>query len=193
MKKQFMLVCLLFITIIGTSLAQHEHSSHMKKDMDGHMDMIKKYDVSTEFQTQLKGVVDANQQLVDAFLNDDKAQIKSGITEFSSQLSKVDMSLLTGDAHNAWMDNVKDMKSEAKQITGSDDIGFQRIHLANLNEALYKSLKAFGTAGIDVYYNHCPMANNSAGANWLTTSNEIHNPYLGQEMPTCGSNKEVLN
>ncbi len=192
MKKQIILTCLLFITIIGTSLAQHEHSSHMKMDKKDHMDMVKKYDVSAKFQAQLKDVIYANQKLSEAFLNDDKAKIKSSITEFSSQLTKVDMSLLKGDAHHAWMSYSKELKSESSQIIESTDIAKQRVHLAKLNDALYMSLKAFGTGGTEVYYNHCPMANGS-GANWLTTSKGIQNPYMGQKMPGCGSNKEVIN
>jgi len=31
------------------------------------------------------------------------------------------------------------------------------------------------------------------GANWLSESKEISNPYLGQSMPTCGTVKEELN
>ncbi len=192
MKKQIMLACLLFITIVGTSLAQMDHSSHMNMKKHSDMDMIEKYNVDAKFQEQLKNVVDANQKLGVAFLNDNKAQIKSNITEFSSQLSKVDMSLLEGDAHHAWMSYSKELNSETKQIIESNDIANQRVHLAKLNEALYKSLKAFGTGGAEVYYNHCPMANGD-GANWLTTSKGIQNPYMGQAMPTCGSNKEILN
>jgi len=187
-----MLACLLFITIVGTSLAQHEHPSHTKMDKHDHKDMVKKYDVDSKFQAQLKGVVDANQKLGDAFLNDDEAQIKTGIAAFSSQLSNVDMSLLKGDAHHAWMSYSKELKSETKQIVESDDMATQRVHLAKLNDTLYKSLKAFGTGGAEVYYNYCPMANKS-GASWLSTSKGIQNPYMGQKMPKCGSNKEVLN
>ena len=201
MKKQIMLMTIMCMVIAGTSVAQHDHSEqmkkddhsmHMKKDMDGETGMIKKYDVDTKFQAQLNGVMSANQNLVDAFLHDDEALIKKAITELSGSLMKVDMSLLSGEAHHKWMEYMNEIKSEAKQITGANDIDFQRIHLAKLNDALYKSLKAFGTGGTEVYYNYCPMAN-SVGANWLTTSSEIQNPYMGQKMPKCGSNKEILN
>lgn len=193
MKKQIMLAGLLIFSILSAAVAQHDHSMQMKMDKHDHMDMVKKYDVDSKFQSQLKGLVHANQKLVDAFLNDDNAQIKSAITEFSGQLMNVDMSLLTGEAHYKWMEYLKEMKTETKQIIGANDIGYQRIHLAKLNVPLYKSLKSFGTGGAEVYYNYCPMANNSTGANWLTTSSDIQNPYMGQKMPKCGSNKEILN
>lgn len=201
MKKQIMLIAIVCMATVGTISAQHDHSEHMKKDdhsmhmkkdMDGEMGMVTKYDVDPKFQAQLNGVMSANQNLVDAFLHDDEARIKKVITELSGSLMKVDMSLLSGEAHHTWMEYSKEIKEAAKQITDADDIQFQRIQLAKLNDALYKSLKAFGTGGIEVYFNYCPMANN-VGANWLTTSSEIQNPYMGQKMPKCGSNKEILN
>jgi hypothetical protein len=132
MKKQIMLIAILFMATVGTSSAQHDHSEHMKKDdhsmhmkkdMDGEMGMVKKYDVDSKFQAQLNGVMSANQNLVDAFLNDDEARIKKSITELSGSLMKVDMSLLSGEAHHKWMEYMNEIKSEAKQITGAKHIG----------------------------------------------------------------------
>ncbi|NNC61403.1 MAG: DUF3347 domain-containing protein, partial [Eudoraea sp.] len=34
---------------------------------------------------------------------------------------------------------------------------------------------------------HCPMANSNKGADWLSSSKEIRNPYYGEAMLTCGS------
>jgi hypothetical protein len=36
------------------------------------------------------------------------------------------------------------------------------------------------------------MANNNTGAYWLSDSKEIRNPYLGNEMLTCGKVKETV-
>jgi hypothetical protein len=44
-----------------------------------------------------------------------------------------------------------------------------------------------------LYYDNCPMYNNGKGGNWLSETKDIQNPYLGKEMPTCGSVKEELN
>jgi Cu(I)/Ag(I) efflux system membrane fusion protein len=36
------------------------------------------------------------------------------------------------------------------------------------------------------------MANNNKGADWVSTSKEVKNPYYGQSMPTCGEvTKEI--
>jgi Cu(I)/Ag(I) efflux system membrane fusion protein len=37
-----------------------------------------------------------------------------------------------------------------------------------------------------IYVQHCPMANNGDGGDWLATENKIQNPYYGDEMMECG-------
>lgn len=38
----------------------------------------------------------------------------------------------------------------------------------------------------------CPMANNNQGADWLQTTEEVHNPYFGSMMFSCGEVVEKL-
>ena len=44
-----------------------------------------------------------------------------------------------------------------------------------------------------LYVQHCPMADNNKGANWLSLEKEIRNPYYGNAMLTCGSVVSVIN
>ncbi len=192
MRKQIILTALLVLSVISTIVAQREHSSYMKMNQHDHKDKVKKYDVESEFQAQLKTVIDSNQKLVEALLNDDYDSIKKAIIQFSSQLVRVDASLLSGDAYDKWKEYLNEMKPEVKRTILANNLVFQRVHFAKLNETLYKSLRSFGTGGSEVYYNYCPMAN-LVGASWLTTTNDIQNPYFGQKMSKCGSNKEILN
>ena len=43
-----------------------------------------------------------------------------------------------------------------------------------------------------IYIQKCPMANNNKGAIWLSTDEEIRNPYYGDAMLTCGSVIDTL-
>ena len=43
-----------------------------------------------------------------------------------------------------------------------------------------------------LYLEYCPMANNNAGAYWLSNDKEIKNPYFGDKMLKCGSVKELI-
>jgi len=52
--------------------------------------------------------------------------------------------------------------------------------------------KAFYTTDEAIYIQHCPMANSNKGADWLSLSDEIRNPYFGADMLTCGEVTEEL-
>ena len=41
-----------------------------------------------------------------------------------------------------------------------------------------------------VYLQHCPMAFNEQGAEWLSNSTDIRNPYIPKKMLTCGEVKD---
>lgn len=46
--------------------------------------------------------------------------------------------------------------------------------------------------GTKLYVQNCPMADNDTGADWLSTEEEIMNPYFGDLMLHCGYVKEEL-
>ncbi|QTY27664.1 efflux RND transporter periplasmic adaptor subunit [Flavobacterium sp. CS20] len=67
--------------------------------------------------------------------------------------------------------NIEDLRDSFIKI--SDEI----ITLVNTSNPLENK----------IYVQHCPMANQSQGASWLSFSKEIKNPYYGASMLKCGS------
>ncbi|PKP34687.1 MAG: hypothetical protein CVT98_10650 [Bacteroidetes bacterium HGW-Bacteroidetes-15] len=50
----------------------------------------------------------------------------------------------------------------------------------------------FNPLGETIYVQHCPMADNNKGADWLSSEKEIKNPYFGSSMLKCGEvTKEI--
>ena len=43
-----------------------------------------------------------------------------------------------------------------------------------------------------IYIQHCPMADNNKGADWLSLNKAIKNPYFGDKMLHCGSVIKVV-
>jgi hypothetical protein len=102
------------------------------------------------------------------------------------------VSALRADQKKVYMDIQDDAKEHAVHISkNAGNIKHQREHFDMLSKDIYELAKSFG-AGQSLYYDHCPMYNNGKGANWLSESKEIHNPYLGKAMPDCGTVKETL-
>ena len=148
--------------------------------------------VDPSFQQQLSGVFDAYIALKDAFVSSDASKVKAETASTKQSLAKADMKLLSGAAHNDWMNYLGSMKASLKEIETSTDIEAQRKAFSSLSENLYKSIKAYGLGGTTAYYEFCPMAFNDQGAFWLSKEEKIRNPYFGDKMLTCGEVKEKL-
>jgi hypothetical protein len=92
--------------------------------------------------------------------------------------------------------SVKDGKNamaEAAKIskaTGLDEI---RKTFASLSSEMKTVVKAGQVSKGELYLEYCPMANNNAGAYWLSNEKEIKNPYFGDKMLKCGSVKETIH
>lgn len=151
------------------------------------------FTVDSSFQGQLAGVFNAYITLKDAFVSSDAHRVKAAAVATMQSLGKTDMKLLSGDAHNDWMNYLGGMEASLKEIEASTDIEVQRMAFSSLSDDLYKSIKAYGLGGTTAYYEFCPMAFNDQGAFWLSKEEKIRNPYFGDKMLTCGVVKEKLN
>jgi Cu(I)/Ag(I) efflux system membrane fusion protein len=169
----------------------HNHGS-ADPSMRKVADASKKLNVSMDFTMQLNKVFEQYILLKDAFVMSDPAKVKQQALKTQQSLDNVNMKLLTGDSHMQWMEIVAPMKTHILQMSSVNDLEVQRGAFSLLSNELYKAVKIFGLMGKTVYYQFCPMAFNEKGAYWLSTSDEIRNPYFGESMLTCGENKETL-
>lgn len=144
------------------------------------------------FRAQLTAVYKSSQQLKEALVESDSKKAQQVASEVKRALSQVDVNQQKDKAYTLWMTYQKDIKSSLDKIESEDKLKLQLKYFAQFNEALYKSIKAFGVAKKEVYYQHCPMALEGQGAYWLSDSKQIRNPYLGDNMLTCGSTKEII-
>jgi hypothetical protein len=150
------------------------------------------FQVDASFQQQLATVFTSYVELKDAFVSSDANKVKSEAKETNEAIAKVDMKLVSGAAHNDWMNYLSPIQSSLNEIQESADIEAQRKAFSTLSDNLYKSVKAFGLGGKEAFYEFCPMAFNNEGAYWLSDQEQIKNPYFGDKMLTCGSVKEKL-
>ena len=67
----------------------------------------------------------------------------------------------------------------------------QRAALADLSEELTPFFEKGLSTGT-LYVQHCPMAFDGAGADWLSERAAIRNPYFGEAMLTCGYSTDTL-
>lgn len=143
------------------------------------------------FRMQLQGVVDEYLSVKDALVAANTAGAKESASAMLEKLKQVDMGLLEGKAHQYWMSQVKALNSHGDQLQKSPDIEAQRLQFSYFSNALVQTLQAFGAADT-LYLQHCPMAFDNAGADWVSNEKAIRNPYFGDKMLTCGAVKEVF-
>lgn len=168
--------------------ANHEHESH-----DAAAAAAKpEYAVDQVFQSQIGELFSSYLALKEAFVATDAAKVKSEAAKSGEALAKVDMKLVSDQAHTDWMAYHAELTGSLKQIESESDIEKQREHFSNLSNSMYKVIKAYGLGGVTAYYEFCPMAFNDQGAYWLSDTEKIRNPYFGDKMLSCGSVQETL-
>jgi len=172
--------------------AAHDSTEHASGSTVTETVAEPQFQVDAGFQDQLAGVFTSYIGLKDAFIASDANKVNEETKVTAEALAKVDMKLLSGAAHNDWMNYLTTLQTSLKEIQGSTDIETQRKAFSNLSDNLYKSVKAFGLGGKEAFYDYCPMAFNNEGAYWLSDQAEIKNPYFGDKMLTCGQVKEKL-
>ena len=80
----------------------------------------------------------------------------------------------------------------AGKISSAKDIAAQRKEFTQLsNEVIAMFKHSDLTSGV-IYVQHCPMANNGDGGDWLSSNENIQNPYYGDEMMECGAVVEQI-
>jgi len=176
----------------GHDHAAHDSTEHASGSNDDEKVSEPQFQVDASFQKQLADVFTAYVRLKDAFVASDVNKVKEETKVAIEALAKADMTLLTGAAHNDWMNYLAPMQTALKEIQAGSDIQAQRKAFSNLSDNLYKSVKAFGLGGKEAFYEFCPMAFDNAGGYWLSDESQIRNPYFGDEMLTCGEVKEKL-
>ncbi len=151
-------------------------------------------DITTETKqevNQLKAVFDNYFALKDALVKSDGNLTSSMAKQLFNTINAVQMEKLTTEEHTVWMKVMKDLKFDTEHIEETKDVAHQRDHFMTLSENMYQLLKV-SKHDKPVYYQHCPMANDGKGANWLSKENTVKNPYYGSAMLSCGKTVETI-
>ena len=170
----------------------HDEAEHASGSTGGSEASEPQFQVDQKFQEQLSSVFSSYVELKEAFVDSEAKQVQSEARETKEALAKIDMKLVSGAAHNDWMNYLTPIQNSLDEIQSSDDIEAQRKSFSTLSDNLYKSVKAFGLGGKEAFYEFCPMAFNNEGAYWLSETEKIRNPYFGDKMLSCGSVQEKL-
>lgn len=145
-----------------------------------------------EKTSSMGSIVNGYLQIKNALANDNGMEAANGGNALTAAFKSFDESALTADKKKTFEDIKDDAGEHAEHIgKNGDNIKHQREHFEMLSKDIYDLVKTFG-GGQPLYYDNCEMYNDNKGANWISETKEIKNPYLGKKMPTCGTVKEEL-
>ena len=161
---------------------QHAHGASHSKSNDLAMSAA---------DDPLKPVLDAYYAVKDALVASDGPVAAGKADNLVKALKAVKMDQLGSEQHTVWMKVMKDLDFDAEHIAETKDVGHQRDHFSSLSENMYKLIKS-AKPSEPVYYQHCPMAKEGKGANWLSQVSAVKNPYYGAQMLNCGKTTETI-
>ena len=111
-------------------------------------------------------------------------------------LNQVDPSGSAIELQAFWENQVGSMKAHARNITEAGTMEIQRKQFFFLSELVIRNVRSLGSGDQPLFLQHCPMAFNNQGGDWVSAQRQIMNPYFGDEMLHCGIVKDsflVLN
>lgn len=187
------------VTGVITLVACNDNKSNVSETGSVQKDSVKttsRTDSATktgkETASSIGSIVNGYLQIKNALANDDGMEAANGGNALTTAFKSFDESSLTADKKKTFEDIKDDAGEHAEHIgKNGDNIKHQREHFEMLSKDIYDLVKTFG-GGQPLYYDNCEMYNDNKGANWISETKEIKNPYLGKKMPTCGTVKEEL-
>ena len=139
----------------------------------------------------------------EAFVDADTARAKTACRQFIQLLDTIPMTELKGDTLNVYdaaMSFHASARANAQSMLQQTDITEMRQDFRMVSESLEPFLRTINYEGEKIYWQYCPMAfGEDKGANWLSKTQEVINPYLGKNHPkykadmlNCGEVKDSI-
>ncbi|MCR9098925.1 MAG: efflux RND transporter periplasmic adaptor subunit [bacterium] len=144
------------------------------------------------FKQQLGNAIEAYLRLKDALVATNAETAAVQAKAFTDAVEGISSDGITGEALEYWRQQRGALMAHSKQVAETEAVAEQRTQFDFLSQALISTVKAFGAAEQTYYVQHCPMAFDWEGADWISDVQEIRNPYFGDEMLACGTVEETL-
>lgn len=158
---------------------------------------------SASFNNGIDSLMNAYFKMKDAFVNADSSVAKVACRELILLADSGRLSELKSDTSGIYESAVmqlSDVKANAESLLKQTDLTEMRQDFRMIGESIYPLLKTIHYDGKTLYWQNCPMAfGEDKGANWISKTEEIINPYLGKNHPEfkgtmlhCGEVKDSI-
>lgn len=148
--------------------------------------------ISPQIKKALSPLFSSYLILKDDLVDDDLEHAKQVGKQLLEEIKKIDMKLFEGSSHGLWMNEELNATEFLEKIIAASEIAQARIAFKPFSESMIRIAEVFKPYEKTLYVQHCPMADDNKGADWLSTEESIKNPYYGQSMLTCGEVTDTI-
>jgi membrane fusion protein, copper/silver efflux system len=152
----------------------------------------KSVSISQKAKDNLKPIFENYLEMKDALTNDNLEAAKKSGNNLLKSVENVNMALFTGESHNIWMGFSTELKTSLEHLGHFKTLEELRKAFLQVSNSIINLESTFNPNDKPLNVLHCPMANNNKGADWLSASKEVRNPYYGKSMLTCGEVSKEL-
>lgn len=158
---------------------------------------------SDMFNNSFSNMLNAYFDLKDAFVNWDTIKINGSAKLFQASLKAINYETLMADTTilATATDFSNNTIAETINLANAETIVLKRHFFYDISENVYNLIKTVRYDQRVIYHEKCPMAfNDKEEAYWISDTNTIINPYLGNKHPiyksamlNCGSIEDSID
>ena len=178
------IAAMLLLAVSFTNAQEKEKMNHEHSDMKMDHSSMKMDKMNPDAEAVLADYF----MLKDALVADDTKKAAQEGTKLVASLKAFDASKYTAEEQKELPDIIEDATEHAEHIAESA-IDHQREHFKTLSKDITDMVAITGTKNT-LYEQYCPMYDK--GSAWLSTNNEVRNPYYGSKMLKCGKVQKTI-
>lgn len=201
MKKIVLVVLVLILAIAG--YYWYKFSNAGKGDSGPKQAPLTLKKHSNTFNQAITTAMNAYFDMKAAFVDADTTKAKESCRKFVQLMDSIPFDELKKDTTGIYeiaFNDLSNIRSNAESLLVQADITEMRKDFGMVSENLYPFLRTINYEGANMYWQNCPMAfGDDKGANWISNTKEIINPYLGKNHPEfkgtmlhCGEIKDTI-
>ena len=126
---------------LNNNLSMMNRNVSIKKEAQSDITPDYTEETPDEFKKQLDVLANAYLDLKDAFVNTDPNSAAEQTDKIINAVEGVDMTLVKGDGHMYWMEQMSAIKTHTEKIKGSTDVEQQRKQFEFVSDAMIRSIE----------------------------------------------------
>jgi hypothetical protein len=150
---------------------------------------------SEAFNTSFGAVMSNYYALKEEFVAEKDTAINRRAKELMAAVDSIKLQELKADTNiiATARTYTADISAELKGLVGEKELEAKRKSFQMVGDQLYDLIRTVQYDRAVVYHQYCPMAFNDQGANWLSNTPDIRNPYIPKKMLDCGEVKDSID